>query len=142
MFEYLTAQQAAAEIVGLINSSPRSPRREEIEAILARVAVVGEPARQRSALAEEYIKLHNWWAEPLVDEHDEAELDRRFAAVSAARLRIVQDGTDIEALATVVISILQCTEIDFDNPAALDEADEGGLGQWAGHALAIAVLRH
>jgi hypothetical protein len=39
-----TARDAAAEIVALINSSPRSPRQDEIEAIIAKAAApsVGE----------------------------------------------------------------------------------------------------
>ena len=37
MVERLTAVEAANQIVALINSSPRSPRPEEIEAIVARI---------------------------------------------------------------------------------------------------------
>ena len=41
---------AAAAIVGLINSSPRSPRQEEIEAIIAKVAPAEAPALHVSEL--------------------------------------------------------------------------------------------
>ena len=141
MFQHLTTQQAAAAIVDLINRSPRSPRPDEIEAIVARVTPE-PPARRRGSEAQNYVRMHKWWGDPLVDENDDAELDRRHDEVQREQLRIVRAGIDIEALAAITVSIAQETEIDFDNPEPVDhEPQPGQWAQWAGHALAVAVLR-
>jgi hypothetical protein len=47
MPQAIPIQEAAAEIVRLINASPRSPRQEEIEAILAKAV----PIRHRAGHA-------------------------------------------------------------------------------------------
>lgn len=56
-------QQAAAAIVSLINTSPRSPRQDEIEAVIARVGSVN-PA----AMSPGHAEHHREWRR-LVDEH-------------------------------------------------------------------------
>jgi hypothetical protein len=48
-------QEAAAAIVALINSSPRSPRQEEIEAILARVGTA--PTREARPISDLRIRI-------------------------------------------------------------------------------------
>ena len=45
--ENLTTEEAAAQIVRLINESPRSPRPDEIEAVIARVTQTTEPQSVR-----------------------------------------------------------------------------------------------
>lgn len=142
MFQHLTTQQAAAEIVGLINASPRSPRQDEIEAIIRRVQTRQDASKApagRSAQAEEYMRLHNWWADqdPQVV-NDEAELTRRLDKVCEARERILEDGTDIQALAAVTLSFLIPVPIDFDNlPSVTEPHPDYGTAC----ALATAVLR-
>jgi hypothetical protein len=51
MSQHLTSQQATTEIIALINTSPHSPRPDEIEAIIAKV-VPQQPSMQRSSEAE------------------------------------------------------------------------------------------
>jgi hypothetical protein len=52
MLEQRTIEAAAAEIVALINARPTSPRQDEIEAIIAKVAAPASPAIMRTALLD------------------------------------------------------------------------------------------
>jgi hypothetical protein len=53
----ITIQQAAAEIVALINSSPHSPRQDEIEAIIAKSISPSLHLREEPTLARKYREL-------------------------------------------------------------------------------------
>jgi hypothetical protein len=74
----LTIQQAAAEIVQLINMRPTSPRQDEIEAIVARAsgpalpATLSEVQTQLREAIQEYVAT-----EKVLDEANRARLDEK-----------------------------------------------------------------
>jgi len=148
MSQHLTSQQATAEIIALINRSPHSPRPDEVEAIVSRVA---SPTIAPSAEARSYIELYNAWAcmrEPhaALDSPEyrahEVEFTRAHDIVEAAAKQIVRSGSDLVALAAVALSFYQLTEIDFAHPEPVaDKPGPGGFEDWVGKALAVAVLR-
>src|SRR5262245_48916723 len=114
-------QQAAAAIVRLINSSPRSPRQEEIEAILVRVEplaqneappISGLRIRLRKAMAG-YNEALGVAAKSLGPEFDRAEAEQTAW------------GEEIAALEAEIPNPPQCFE---DRVARAEIARHGGDG--------------
>jgi hypothetical protein len=110
----------------------KTKRKSKARAPIASSAPVG-----RSAQVLEYMRVHKWWTDPRITD-DAAEIDRRVKKLSAARQRILQEGTDVEALAAVVLG-MEGNPLDFDNLPPVSRS--GGVDRWAGRALATAVLR-
>jgi hypothetical protein len=92
----LTTQQAAAQIVALINSRPHSPRPEEIEAIVARAASSSGVAPLVSPMAAD------WWR-AIRDERDTfARHQQEYKALRASGLDLTEEDakrSDAEAKA-------------------------------------------
>jgi hypothetical protein len=98
--ESLSVPQAAAAIVALINASPRSPRPEEIEAIIARADTA--PV-QEAAMSSAHVALHAEWG-TLVEAHvREFEGDREDGMTKA----------EIEAIEARVAESLEVIDCAF-----------------------------
>src|SRR5262245_31959936 len=101
-------QKAAAAIVALINASPRSPRQEEIEAIIAKVASA-EPSASPVALSPEHRKYRELLAEIAKFEEpgyaDGEEGDAAFAAQEEEEMALERQiwSKPAETLADVLL---------------------------------------
>jgi len=95
----LTTQQAAAQIVALINSRPHSPRPEEIEAIVARAASSSGVAPLVSPMAAD------WWR-AIRDERDTfARRQQEYKALKASgRDRTEEEGKRCDAEAEAILA--------------------------------------
>jgi hypothetical protein len=121
-----TTQEAAAAIVALINKSPRSPRPEEIEAIIAKLATGAQAAPTLSLVHLRYRELLaelRTYEEPGVSEGEEGD-----AAFAAFQEKVIAFEREIWAKpAETLADVLLLGEIALHNENglmdALDEPD-------------------
>jgi hypothetical protein len=120
-----SVQEATAQIVALINSSPRSPRPEAIEAIVARIVASPDPddAPQPSPMADD------WW--------------RALAAERALFARHSQEHQQRKA------SEKALERIDSEADAAMDKTSQAthrvwraGAKTWADVVLFAEIARY
>jgi hypothetical protein len=136
-----TAQEAAAAIVALINSSPRSPREEEIEAIIAKLAT---DAHARPALSPVHLRYRELLAElRTYEEPGVAEGEEGDAAFAAFQKKVSAFEREIWAKpAETLADVLLRGEIALHNENGLmdtlDDPDPN-LGDRAAAELIRAV---
>jgi hypothetical protein len=159
------AQEAAAAIIALINSSPRSPRQDEIEAIISRVAVSPGPipasakaTEWRRAVAdlrqgfelrgEEYKRWKAAGREPTNDDLDRvADIDTLSDRVDSATHAIWAAGATCWADIALFAELARYWVWDPEDPdldrcfkAELDPHDTG-FDEQAAAQLVNAVLQ-
>jgi hypothetical protein len=155
MVDRLTAAEATAQIVSLINSRPATPWPREIEAIIARVTSTSAPAslslpphvvayRERAqAYYHHSVKVLGPLPDNAPDDHPEwvrnAALSNEVEVAAAPILQgPVDTWGDIVGLASIVVHE-QGHDLDALGERKVDQGHDPGIV--APEALALAVLR-